>query len=102
MTGRRIRKTSTASTASDTSTQRVRLSLDLETRVRLLDRSGTALSDSAGEDLNRDLSSLPGVSQALAGGESSAAEGELVLPQSRCTRAALWQAPSCSASHCAM
>ena len=66
-------------TANSATATRIRLSLDLETRVRLLDRSGTALSDSTGEDLNRDLSSLPGVSQALAGGESSAAEGELVL-----------------------
>jgi signal transduction histidine kinase len=57
----------------------VRLSLDLETRVRILDLSGRVRSDSANADLGRDLSSLPVAAAALAGTESSSVDDNVVL-----------------------
>lgn len=55
----------------------IRLSLDLDTRVRIVNAQGIVESDSTGSDLMRDLSDDPAVLAALSGQESADVEGDI-------------------------
>ncbi|MCC6383407.1 MAG: hypothetical protein IT304_12950, partial [Dehalococcoidia bacterium] len=57
----------------------IRLSLDLDTRVRILNAHGLVESDSAGTDRLRDLSSNPDVQAALNNQETVSFQGDSVV-----------------------
>jgi signal transduction histidine kinase len=57
----------------------IRLSLDLVTRVRVLNARGVVESDSTGADLGRDLGTDPAVRAALSGQETAYAQSDAVL-----------------------
>jgi signal transduction histidine kinase len=57
----------------------LRLSLDLETRVRIVNANGMVESDSAGTDLGHNVGDVPAVKAALANQESAYAEGTEAL-----------------------
>jgi signal transduction histidine kinase len=57
----------------------IRLSLDLDTRVRILNARGVVESDSAGTDRLSDLSSNPDVQAALNNQETISAQGDSVI-----------------------
>ena len=56
-----------------------RLSLDLETRVRVVNARGVVESDSAGTDIGQTVSDVAAVKAALANQESSYVEGDTVI-----------------------
>jgi signal transduction histidine kinase len=72
-------QTATLSNALPTLNNSFRLSLDLETRVRIVNARGVVESDSAGSDLGQDLSGVPAVKAALANQESAYVEGDTVI-----------------------
>ena len=57
----------------------LRLNLDVETRIRVFDPSGVALTDSAGQDTGRDLSGTSLVANALRNQEGAGVEGDGVV-----------------------
>ena len=74
-----VPQTATLNNALPTLNNSFRLSLDLETRVRIVNARGVVESDSEGTDLGRTVSDIAAVKAALANQESAYVEGDLVI-----------------------
>ncbi len=64
--------------ASQLDNAAIRLSADLDTRIRVVDGRGIVLADSAGDDRGRNLSADPAIAAALRGQEQARVEAEWI------------------------